>query len=135
MILKLVREGLGRVIVFIDDITRPKPVERSAADQASVEEAAAHLALYQFHACPFCIKTRRAIRRLRLPIDLRDAQSDADHRSALRDGGGKVQVPCLLIQGDGEPRWLYESGEIIAYLTDRFDPARQSSAKPVEQAS
>jgi glutathione S-transferase len=29
-------------------------------------------------------------------------------------------VPCLLIEEDGEARWMYESNDIIAYLEKRF---------------
>ena len=122
MILKLLREGLGRTIVFVDYVTRPKPIQRSPEDQAQVEKAAQELSLYQFYACPFCVKTRRAIHRLNLPIETRDAQNDQAHRAALEAGGGNIKVPCLRIDENNESRWLYESNEIIAYLNQRFDP-------------
>jgi glutaredoxin len=131
MILKALREGLGRVVIFVDRVTRPTPLERGADAQRAVDEAAAGLALYQFHACPFCIKTRRAMHRLNVPMELRDAQHDALRRSELETGGGKIQVPCLRIEEPGGPRWLYESKAIIAYLEDRFgaatEPAVESS--------
>ena len=122
MLIKLVREGLGRVIVFIDWITRPRRIERSPEAQAAVDAAARNLSLYQFYACPFCIKTRREIHRLNVPIELRDAQHDPVHRGDLAAGGGKIQVPCLRIDEHGETRWLYESSDVIAYLNDRFAP-------------
>jgi glutathione S-transferase len=34
--------------------------------------------------------------------------------------GGKVKVPCLHIQDEGQSRWLYDSNAIIAYLDQRF---------------
>jgi len=120
MILKLLREGLGRVIVFADFLTRPKPLRRSATAWESAEREAKHLALYQFYACPFCIRTRRAIHRLNLPIELRDAQKDQQHRADLLAGGGRIKVPCLRIDEGGATRWIYESEDIIAYLDDRF---------------
>ena len=120
MILKAIREGLGRLIILIDFLTRPKPMQRPPAAQRAVEEAIRGLAIYQFYACPFCVKTRRALRRLNLPMELRDAKNDPTHRAALESGGGKIQVPCLRIDGDGETRWVYESKEIIAYLEGRF---------------
>lgn len=122
MILKLLREGLGRTIVIVDHITRPKPLQRSHEDQALVNKAAEALSLYQFYACPFCVKTRRAIHGLNLPIPTRDARNDPQHRAALESGGGKIQVPCLRIDDNGATRWLYESSEIIAYLNQRFEP-------------
>jgi len=38
----------------------------------------------------------------------------------LRQNGGKIKVPCLHIQGEGQSRWLYDSNAIIAYLEQRF---------------
>ena len=120
MIVTAIREGLGRLIVLIDSVTRPKPLLRSPEAQQEVEEVARGLSLYQFYACPFCIKTRRAIRALNLPIETRDAQHDSQHRGDLQSDGGKIQVPCLRIEEQGEVRWMYESAQIIAYLQGRF---------------
>jgi glutathione S-transferase len=88
------------------------------------------MALYQYFACPFCIKTRRAIHRLNLPITLRDAQNDPEHRSALATDGGKIQVPCLRIDEPSGSRWLYESNDIIAYLEDRFGANASGGGMP-----
>ena len=120
MIVKAMREGLGRLIVLIDFLTRPKPLERPPQAQRAVQEATRGLALYQFYACPFCIKTRRAIHALNLQIETRDARNDPRHRQALKSGGGMIQVPCLRIEEGGEVRWMYESAQIIAYLERRF---------------
>ncbi|WP_053981117.1 glutaredoxin family protein [Marinagarivorans algicola] len=120
MLLKLTREGLGRLIVFGDWVSRPRPVKRSARAQESVNEAAAALSLYQFHACPFCVKVRRNIHKLNIPIELRDAQGDTPFRQELEAQGGRVKVPCLRIEEEGEVRWLYESDDINVYLHQRF---------------
>lgn len=120
MLLKLVREGLGRLFVFFDWISRPAPMKRDAEDQQKVALQMESLALYQFYACPFCIKVRRHMHKLALPVPLKDAQNDADARQELASGGGQIKVPCLRIKGmDGE-RWLYESSDINRYLTHRF---------------
>jgi len=66
---------------------------------------------------------RRAIRRLGLNIETRDALNDPLHKQALVDGGGVYKVPCLAISEDGQTRWLYESSDIIAYLEQRFAQA------------
>ena len=121
MIVKAIREGLGHIIVLGDILTRPKMITRSADAQAEVDEQVKGLSLYQFYACPFCIKTRRAIRRLNLPIEMRDAQTPGHHRQDLAELGGRIKVPCLRIQQDGQDRWLYESDDIIAYLKNRFE--------------
>jgi glutaredoxin len=105
-------------------LTRPQGIARSADAQQAVDARTRHLALYHFPACPFCLKTRRVVRRLSLEIELRDAQHDASHRAALIAGGGKPQVPCLLIAGAGGAQtWLYESDDINAWLAREFGVA------------
>lgn len=112
-----------------DKLTTPKSMERDPAEQAKVDAETSELALYQFHACPFCVKVRRAIHRLALNIELRDAQSDREHRDALIEGGGKPQVPCLRIaHPDGRVEWMYESADIIRYLEERFGESAHASA-------
>lgn len=123
MIVKALRVGLGQLIVFGDWISRPAKQKRDAAAQARVDEAAKSLALYQFHACPFCVKTRRNLHRLNVPVALRDAKNDPVHRQALLEGGGRVKVPCLRIEEEGQVTWMYESKDIIAYLDKRFATA------------
>ena len=120
MIVKALRVGLGQLIVFGDWISRPAKRKRDPAAQALVEQQARGLSLYQFHACPFCVKTRRTLHRLNVPVALRDAKHDPLHRQALLEGGGRVKVPCLRIEEDGKTTWMYESKAIIAYLDKRF---------------
>ncbi len=119
MIVKAVRNGLGRLIILGDFLTRPKPATRSSEDQQAVDEAAKSLSLYQFYACPFCVKTRRAMRRLNIPVELRDAKSNP-HRETLFTEGGEIKVPCLRIDEGGDTQWMYESSDIITYLENRF---------------
>lgn len=105
-------------------LTQPRGIERPAAEQQAVDARTRNLALYHFPTCPFCLKTRRTMRRLSLDIELRDAQHDAAHRAALIAGGGKPQVPCLLVTAaDGKQTWLYESDAINAYLNREFGTA------------
>lgn len=120
MLVKALRTGLGQLIVLGDTLSRPRPLKRSQQGQASVQEQARSLSLYQFHACPFCVKTRRAMHKLNVPIALRDAKNDPQARAQLLEGGGKVKVPCLRIDEAGGTRWMYESNDIIAYLEQRF---------------
>ncbi|RTZ61660.1 MAG: glutaredoxin [Gammaproteobacteria bacterium] len=113
------RNGLGALIVGIDKLTRPTPLERSPEKQAEVEQQLQNMSIYQFTGCPFCVKTRRAMHRLNLPIAYRDAKQ-SPWREELERGGGKVQVPCLRIDEDGETRWMYESSDINQYMEERF---------------
>lgn len=120
MLIKALRVGLGQLIVFIDFITRPRKQKRSPEAQAQVAQATASMALYQFHACPFCVRTRRTMHRLNLPIALRDAKNDETHRQALLTQGGAIKVPCLRIDENGGSTWMYESKAIMKYLDERF---------------
>ncbi len=102
-------------------LATPKGVVREAKAQEQVAQNCGKLALYHFKTCPFCIKVRHEMARLSLPIELRDAQHDQSHRNDLQSGGGKIQTPCLKITDDqGKTDWLYESGDIIKYLQQRF---------------
>lgn len=123
MIVKALRVGLGNLIIFGDFITRPRKKKRSAEQQAEVERAAAGLALYQFRACPFCVRTRRTLHRLNVPVALKDAKNNPHDRQTLLEQGGQIKVPCLRIENAGEVTWLYESKAIGAYLEDRFAAA------------
>ena len=120
MLMKALRVGLGQLIIAGDFLTRPGKRQRSAQAQAAVDESARALTLYQFHACPFCVKTRRSLRRLNVPVALRDAKNNETDRQALLAGGGRIKVPCLRIEEDGKTTWMYESKAIIAYLDQRF---------------
>jgi len=124
VLLKIFREGVGGLMAFISFLTRPRKIKRTPELQAEVAEKAATMSLYQYFACPFCIKTRRAVHRLNIPVEYRDAQPrDGEHRKVLAQQGGQMKVPCLRIEKGDEVIWMYESNDIIAYLNRQFDPA------------
>ena len=121
---RTLRLVLTPFMLLSEKLCTPESVTRSADEQARADEASKNLALYQFKACPFCIKVRKEIARLGLNIETRDAQHDPEHRAALEAGGGQIKVRCLKIhQEDGSDRWLYESDENKAWLQERFEPA------------
>jgi len=128
MIVKAVREGLGRFIVLVNYLTRPTKIERPVRIQQEVDASAKTLSLYQFYACPFCVKTRRTIHRLNVPISFVDAQGNQQNREDLLTGGGAIKVPCLRIDEDNKITWMYESNNIISYLNDRFDDTKQAGS-------
>ncbi len=112
----VIRWVLGRLILLFDFIFSPRRFKRAPELQTALDNQTQNMALYQFAACPFCVKVRRAMKRHNINVTLRDAKNDAAHRDALLQGGGKVKVPCLRIDENGQTRWLYESNDIIAYL-------------------
>ena len=118
--LRLLREGSGRILILIDWVFKPSVVKRSDEEQVKVDLETKTLKLYQFYACPFCVKTRRAIKRLNLKVETRNAQAAGEFRKELELSGGKIKVPCLKVEGAGEASWIYESNDIIKYLDERF---------------
>ncbi len=115
----VIRWILGRIILLLNFIFSPKKLQRPVAEQNKIDEQTKQLSLYQYAACPFCVKVRRALVRQGLDIQLIDAKQD-ENKQLLASEGGKVQVPCLRIEQDNEVKWLYESSEIINYLDKRF---------------
>jgi glutaredoxin len=83
--------------------------------------------LYHYRACPFCAITRSALQNIDLEVTERDIQKNADYRSELIRSGGKAQVPCLKIEGDGGEQWLYESLDIIHYLKQQARASKRSA--------
>ncbi|EGU31653.1 glutaredoxin family protein [Vibrio scophthalmi] len=118
--MKVIRWLLGRLILLGNFVFSPRGIKRTAEQQKQIDEKAAKLALYQFEACPFCVKVRRAMKRQSVNIELRDAKSNAQHRQELETGGGKVKVPCLRIEDQQGVQWLYESSDIVTYLEKEF---------------
>ncbi|MDX8390936.1 MAG: glutathione S-transferase N-terminal domain-containing protein [Mariprofundaceae bacterium] len=124
ILLKLFREGVGGLMAFISFLTRPHKIKRGDANQLEAIEKSKSMSIYQYFACPFCIKTRRAVHRLNVPIQYRDAQlRNGEHREVLEREGGQIKVPCLRIDQGEETTWLYESNDIIHYLNQQFDPS------------
>ncbi len=118
--MKIVRLILGRIILLLNFLFSPRGVKRNTEQQAKVDEKAQSLSLYQFEACPFCVKVRRAMKRQSVNFELRDAKNNETHRAELEQGGGRIKVPCLRIEKQGEVEWLYESSDIVQYLEKEF---------------
>ena len=119
--MNIIRWLLGRVVLMGELLFSPRFPQRGTAAQAALDQQTRDLALYQFQACPFCVKVRFAMKRLGLNIETRDARRVPIYREQLLSGGGRIKAPCLRIhEPDGQVRWLYESTQIIRYLEQRF---------------
>jgi glutaredoxin len=120
LLINIIRNLLGGLIAAIDFITRGSKLKRTPEAQQQVAVELEKLSLYQFFACPFCIKTRRTMHKLNLPMVKRNASEGSPYRDELLQGGGKIQTPCLRIEKGDAVEWLYESSAIISYLEKRF---------------
>lgn len=118
MILKLIRKTLGALIITGDRVFPAQAeIQRTDAEKQALAPELAQLALYQFQGCPFCLKVRRAMKRMDLSIRLVNCENEGADRTALEREGGELQVPCLRIDRPGQKTtWLYESDAIIEYL-------------------
>ena len=119
--MRLIRWFVGRLILFINLVTLPKPIKRKEIEQDKIDKQTKNLTIYQFEACPFCVKVRRFIRKNSLRINLKDAKNNKIFKSELVNEGGKHKVPCLKIEKiNAKTEWLYESSEIIKFLEKEF---------------
>ena len=115
--MKLIRWFVGRLILFINRITLPTPILRKNIEQEKINVKTKNLTVYQFEACPFCVKVRRFIRKNSLKINIKDAKNNKTFKTELVNEGGKHKVPCLRIDKiNSKTEWLYESTEIIKFL-------------------
>ena len=120
LLMRAIRAIVGPILLFWDAIFKPKSVVREPQVQKVVDSEVESLKLYQFLACPFCVRVRRGMTRLALPIETRDTKRNEQWREELLRETGSPKVPCLRIEEDGEVRWLHESRTINEYLESRF---------------
>jgi glutaredoxin len=116
--MKIIRWILGKIILILDFITRPKKINREQEQQIKIDKFFRNHSIYQFYTCPFCVKIRRYIRKNSLNIELRDAKDNKYFRAELKKYGGKIQVPCLRIEKDNNVEWVYESKDIVNYFNN-----------------
>ncbi|HFD32656.1 MAG TPA: glutaredoxin [Gammaproteobacteria bacterium] len=120
--MKIIRWVLGRIILAIEFVMTPKGVQRDKQLQQKLDDETSAYRLYQFAACPFCVKVRFAIKKQNMKIELVDAKNDKHHQAELVTMGGQLKVPCLRIsKADGEDIWMYESDDIIRFLNQKAD--------------
>ncbi len=118
----IIRKILGSIILFFNWLFTPKGVTREQEEQQKIDVSTEKLKLYQYNACPFCVKVRRAMKRMSLPIELRDIRANPEYKKELEQEGGRLMVPCLRIENeDGSYTWMYESSDIINYLSEKFN--------------
>jgi glutaredoxin len=122
--MRIIRAILGFFILTWDRLTSPEPIPRDPARAKAIADETATWTFYHLEACPFCVKVRREIRRLNLPIRMKDIGREADAARELVEFGKLDQVPCLRIDAasgkPGDARWMYESSAINGFLRGRF---------------
>lgn len=74
------------------------------------------LLLYYKTACPHCKQVLDYLEEEAMQLPLKNIDLEKDSRSELLHLGGKMQVPCLFIDGKA----LYLPGEIISWLEANY---------------
>lgn len=128
---------LGKWGNWFSAVSKTKqPVNRSPAEQASVEKKATYLTLYELRSCHYSAKVRRHIKWLNVPITTKDLKRCHAYQRELVTGGGRAQVPCLRIEKpNGNIEWMYESRDIIDYLDRKFAPKSCLEKPKTKQAA
>ncbi len=75
------------------------------------------LILYYTPSCPYSVKVLNYLKDKRKQVPMKNVSNNPQAKEELRKYGGKLQVPCLFI--DGKP--LYESNDIIYWLSQHLD--------------
>ena len=115
---------VGGLIRLVDFMTSPRPLKRPEQKQQLVNEQCKNLTLYHYPACPFCVRVRRQMKRLNLPIRQIDPRKNPEWMDKLVTEGGKAQVPCLqIVDPNGQITWMYESADINSWLEEQFPPS------------
>ncbi|CAJ2638452.1 unnamed protein product [Trifolium pratense] len=84
------------------------------------------LQLFEFEACPFCRRVREAMTELDLSVEVYPCpKGSVRHREVVRKTGGKEMFPFLIDQNSGIS--MYESGDIVKYLFERYGEGRSPS--------
>ncbi|MEC9381971.1 MAG: glutaredoxin domain-containing protein [Thermodesulfobacteriota bacterium] len=118
----IVRFVLGKIILFLDFLTSPKPIAMTQDKIDMIANYSSNLTLYEFRACPFCVMVRRFMKKNNIAINTKDAKRNKDYADELISGGGKLQVPCLKIEeSTSNVKWMYESKDIIKFLSKELD--------------
>ncbi|MBS0620483.1 MAG: glutaredoxin [Verrucomicrobia bacterium] len=90
---------------------------KSVEHYRTVQQEKPHLVLYYTKQCPYSQKVLRYLKQVHKKVDLVNVENNPQGKLTLKNQGGKMQVPCLFI--DGKP--LYESDEIITWLSNHLD--------------
>ena len=79
-----------------------------------------NLVLYYTTYCPYSQKVLKYLKKIHKQLPMKNLANDPLAKEELKKVGGKMQVPCLVI--DGNP--MYESNEIIHWLSQHQDELR-----------
>ncbi|KAI4332368.1 hypothetical protein L6164_017283 [Bauhinia variegata] len=108
-----------------------KSIVKSSQDKEITSDPPMQLQLFEFEACPFCRRVREALTELDLSVEVYPCpKGSIRHREVVKISGGKEQFPFLIDPNSGNS--MYESGDIVKYLFERFGKGRGPSVGLLE---
>ncbi len=88
-------------------LKQPEAPIQTIADQKHV------LVLYYTSYCPYSKKVLNYLKKIHKTLPMKNLGNDPKAKEELKEIGGKMQVPCLIIDGHA----LYQSDAIIKWLS------------------
>lgn len=92
-------------------------IKRISTDKKDWNQKIQHfpkLTLYFHLDCPFCIRVLNYLNKVNKAVELKNIKDQPHAKEELLSIGGKLQVPCLVIDGEA----LYESLDIIRWISE-----------------
>lgn len=118
--MKIIRFFLKNIILFVDFIIPVGNKNKLSDSHKNIfQKMSSNWKLYEFKACPFCIKVKRYLRSRNISLILVDAKNKQNEKELI-NGGGKRKVPCLYYLDNQTPQWLYESSDIIEFIENKI---------------
>lgn len=112
----------------------PACLQRSAKEMQSLARETRGVSLYFHQLCPVCIRIRRVLRELNVPIELRDVRKSPIYCDDLLAGVGEIRTPCLRVVENGNIDWICGVEPILEYLMNRFGPQQDSKQRSSQAA-
>jgi len=74
------------------------------------------LIFYHRDKCSFCQKVCEYLEKNNIQVYKRDIDKNFEYRNRLQEDAGKMQVPCLMINGDA----MFGADNIIQWFKEKF---------------
>ena len=100
---------------------KPEQISADLTIKSSFE--APSLILFYSPYCPYSQNVLNYLREIRKTLPMKDVKKNSQNRDELLQLGGKLLVPCLVVNGKA----IYNSEEIIEWISDHkdlLDPTR-----------
>lgn len=72
------------------------------------------IVLYYTPTCPYSKRVLEYLKLIHKTVKMKNLENDFEAKAELKEIGGKLQVPCLVINGKA----LYESEDIVKWLSE-----------------